>query len=86
MEEGRVEQNHLLSLTPKQGNAADYGSLNDSRCHRGSDCDYEKTTPFNDENLSEIDSSVCESQLGESVRYRDHISHYTRERTVEVLD
>ena len=35
---------------------------------------------------SDLDSSCLnESMMGESVRYREHISSYTRERTGELL-
>lgn len=41
---------------------------------------------LNDTN-SEIDSSILDttSQMGESMRYRDHVSQYTRERAGELL-
>ena len=85
-----VEQKHLLSLaaetTSLTGNAANYGALNTSRqqnCN-GEDCD---KSALNDQSISEMDSSIWESQsqMGESVRYREHVSQYTRERTGELL-
>ena len=39
-----------------------------------------------DVTCSEMDSSILnESTMGESVRYREHVSQYTRERTGELL-
>ena len=81
-----AEQRHLLSnssitgasMAPIQGNAADYGAMNTSRSHTGSVCgcgEEESKAPIHDVSMSEIDSSACgESQMGESVRYREHIS------------
>ena len=95
-----AEQRHLLSnssitgasMAPIQGNAADYGAMNTSRSvgsHNGSVCgcaEEEIKARINDVSMSEIDSSACESQMGESMRYREHVSQYTRERTQELLN
>lgn len=66
--------------------AANYGALNTSR---HSNCDHASADEKSnlDVTCSDMDSSMFEtqSQMGESVRYREHVSQYTRERTGELL-
>jgi len=65
--------------------AANYGALNTSRLNsqNGEDCD---KSALHDVTVSELDSSMLDcSQMGESVRYREHVSSYTRERAGELL-
>ena len=60
--------------------------MNTSRapsCSGHDDCN---KSGINDMSCSDLDSSCLnESTMGESVRYREHISSYTRERTGELL-
>ncbi len=90
-EQSQAEQRHLLSAAgAAMGNmgagAANYGALNTSR---HSNCDHASADGKSnlDVSCSDMDSSMFEtqSQMGESVRYREHVSQYTRERTGELL-
>lgn len=83
------ESRHLLSSTIDTNihasPAANYGALNTSRLQSQNGEDYNKSGL--DVTVSELDSSSmldC-SQMGESVRYREHVSQYTRERAGELL-
>lgn len=82
----------MTALNAAAQRQANYGALNTSRMSNH-DQDEERKSAGNgccahDISISEAESSALDmsmSQMGESVRYREHVSQYTRERTGELL-
>ena len=76
-QDASAEQRHLLSCSAAAisgGNTANYGALNTSRQHD----EHGDEKSALDITNSEIDSSMydSQSQMSESVRYREHVSQY----------
>ena len=89
-EAARDQHRHLLGAAAATGShtcTANYGALNEARQSCGGhDHDSCHKSQLN-ETQSEVDSSILDttSQMGESMRYREHVSQYTRERAGELL-